>query len=336
LNALRAVPAAQTMSAPTNWNMWRNLVVSGGAFRAVAIVGCLRRLHEDRMLDHIHNYVGSSAGAVLCLLLVLGYTPAQIQELACDSLSALMQLDVDDLLALPHTFGMDSGRRLEGVLRAALQRSPVGASDATFLELAKVTGKHLVVTVSNVTRRRPEYWSVDTVPTMSVVTAARASCALPLLYAPVLVGGDVFLDGGLYDDMPLTHALHAFPSAGTAADTLAIYLAPADPPAHMQQDLTAYIEFVVSGIIGYRAVETQPSRRVVMVALNPPTRAGCFMSILHGRDPLTAAAVKDLLHAGYTQTAAALTGCQPVPDASAADASHGAPARIASGTSAVV
>jgi predicted acylesterase/phospholipase RssA len=77
--------------------------------------------------------------------------------------------------------------------------------DITFIELAKITGKNLVVCVSNLTKERSEFFSVDTMPQLSIVTAIRVSCCIPILFTPISINDDVFMDGGLYDNFPIDY-----------------------------------------------------------------------------------------------------------------------------------
>src|SRR6185295_147822 len=54
------------------------LVLSGGGSKGLAILGALHLFHENKALDQIIEYWGTSVGSVIGLLLLIGYTPFEI------------------------------------------------------------------------------------------------------------------------------------------------------------------------------------------------------------------------------------------------------------------
>ena len=77
--------------------------------------------------------------------------------------------------------------------------------DITFLDLTKAIGKNLVICVSNLTEEREEFFSVDTHPNQSVITALRASWSIPYLFHPVKIDDIIYLDGALYNNFPMDY-----------------------------------------------------------------------------------------------------------------------------------
>lgn len=57
------------------------LVIGGGSIKTIASLGALSVLQEKGILDNITKFAGSSAGSVIVTLLVLGYTPKEINDL---------------------------------------------------------------------------------------------------------------------------------------------------------------------------------------------------------------------------------------------------------------
>jgi predicted acylesterase/phospholipase RssA len=183
--------------------MIHNLIISGGSTKTVAVVGCLKYLEEFGMLSGIVNYIGTSAGSILCLFLILGYKITEILEFLKKSLH-LLNLDFDELLnfTVLDTFGLDSGANIERFVSGVVQQK-LGRGDITFLELAKLSGKNFVVGVSNVTRQCQEYLDVDTAPHLSVIKAIRMSVSLPFIFTPVHHNGNLYVDGAVYESLPV-------------------------------------------------------------------------------------------------------------------------------------
>ncbi len=183
--------------------MIHNLIISGGSTKTVAVVGCLKYLEEFGMLSNIVNYIGTSAGSILCLFLILGYRIAEILDFLKKSLH-LLNLEFDELLnfTVLDTFGLDSGANIERFVSGVVQQK-LGRKDITFLELAKLSGKNFVVGVSNVTRQCQEYLDVDTSPHLGVVKAIRMSVSLPFIFTPVHYNDNLYVDGAVYESLPV-------------------------------------------------------------------------------------------------------------------------------------
>lgn len=185
---------------------YTSLVMSGGHMKCISCIGCLAYLHEVGLLASIRNFVGTSAGSIMCLFGVLGFLPPDIVRFLMQHLTTeqVSKFDVDDILNVFETYGISNGQNIECFVSAMLMEK-LKVNDITFIDLAKQTGKNLVVCVSNINKRRAEYWSVDTTPSVSIVKAIRASCSLPMLFTPVHHGDDLYIDGGLFDNFPIKY-----------------------------------------------------------------------------------------------------------------------------------
>lgn len=183
--------------------MYDQLVLSGGSVRGVAHVGVVQYLEEHDILPGIKHYFGTSFGAIICFLLVLGFTATEMRALMLRFLSdqSKSPYDVEKLLNITDTFGFEDGADLCGYLEDALEQK-LKVRTITFIDLAKLTGNNLVISGTNLTKQQVEYFCVDTHPNMDVVLAVRISVSLPLIFTPVMHDGDVYVDGGLLDHFP--------------------------------------------------------------------------------------------------------------------------------------
>ena len=182
------------------------LVMSGGAVDALAFLGCIQYLEESRTRDDFEVVVGTSAGALLAFMFVLGYSATEMRTWAVKrfSESGANQLNIDDLLFSYDTMGVDNGGRMEAFMADVLY-ARLKVSDVSFLDLRQLTGgkRKLVVSASNLTTSRSEYFCEDTWPHLSVLTALRASSCVPYLFTPVKIGSAMFVDGGIFENLPL-------------------------------------------------------------------------------------------------------------------------------------
>lgn len=183
-----------------------SLCFSGGALKTLCIIGALEYLEYNKAVSNVKNVIGTSAGSIMAFLFTIGYTSAEIKKIATEILTddyyvSFDALQVCDLL---DNYGIDSGQRLEECLKLALKRK-LNRDDITFMELAKITGKNLIVCVGNLSKERTEYWNVDNKPNTSVIKAIRVSCTLPIMYTPMMVNGDMYVDGSLYENFPINY-----------------------------------------------------------------------------------------------------------------------------------
>jgi predicted acylesterase/phospholipase RssA len=186
--------------------MIRNLVISGGSTKSISVLGCLKFLDEMGVLEHITTFVGTSAGSIIALLLALGFTTNEMIAFLKDNMfgQKLYQLQLDEVInfSMVTSFGLDSGNNIIQFIEDAVMLK-YHTKDMTFLELAKCSGKHLVVCVANITKEVSEFFSVDTHPNASVVQAVRMSISLPLIFTPIKYKDCYYVDGAIYESFPI-------------------------------------------------------------------------------------------------------------------------------------
>lgn len=182
------------------------MVIAGGAMRSLASIGCIRYLEEENLLKSIKHFAGTSAGSVISLFLVLGYTANEMFDFIITNFKRndVSSVSIEDIFKIVDNFGLNLGANVAAFIGTMLYHK-LKVKDITFLELAKNTGKNFVVCVANLTKHKEEYWCVDTTPSMSVVKAIRASCSLPILFTPVKHNGDLYIDGGIYNNFPIDY-----------------------------------------------------------------------------------------------------------------------------------
>jgi predicted acylesterase/phospholipase RssA len=212
--------------------MFDTVVLSGGGPCVITFVGCLRYLEHVGVASGVKTWVGTSAGAIMALLACAGMDSAAMLAWLEEGVRTgdLVSLDADGILDFPERLGLDDGERILDCLRGALS-GLIGAEDATFRDFAKTTGRHLVVCAANVTKVRQEFFSVDTTPDVTVLTAVRMSFGIPLIFTPVSHAGCFYVDGGMFDNCPVDF-LTASPRNATSALVLRIQLySPETSPA---------------------------------------------------------------------------------------------------------
>lgn len=183
-----------------------SLVIAGGALKVISVIGCIKYLEEENMLRHLKHYVGSSAGSLMCFFLVLGYSYSEIRAFMYENMNdeTIKNLDATECMDILSSYGLTSGKNLEIFMKRMLFKK-CKLDDINFIELAKMTGKNLVVCASNFTKQTVEYFNVDTMPHLSVITAIRVSCSIPLIFTPLSINDNIYMDGGLFNNFPIDY-----------------------------------------------------------------------------------------------------------------------------------
>jgi predicted acylesterase/phospholipase RssA len=214
------------------------LVFSGGGPDGFAFIGCLRHLEANAMMSRVRTIVGCSAGSIIALFVALGMTSIEIETWATRGVEdrSLCDVDIEGILSLVERLGIDDGEHVMASVRSVVAErlckiaprlcatsKGAAAGDPTFLELAKATGRDLVVCVSNLEMGDRELLSVDTAPDVSVSLAVRMSISVPMLFTPVRakLRADgptcTYVDGGLFDFCPVAHIVSSKSATATVA-----------------------------------------------------------------------------------------------------------------------
>ena len=183
-----------------------SIVIAGGAVKVVSTIGCLKYLEEMGMIGKIKNFVGTSAGTIMCLFMILGYKSFEIVEFLKEVMkdNMISTFDMSKVFNIISDYGISDGSNLVEMLERILYKK-MKQRDITFIDLAKTVGKHLVICVSNLTDEKEEFFSVDTYPEMSVITAIKASCSIPFIFTPVNIKDKLYIDGAMYNNFAIDY-----------------------------------------------------------------------------------------------------------------------------------
>jgi len=190
---------------------FKNLVFEGGGVKGIAYVGALEKLNDRCILQNIERVAGTSAGAMVAVLVGLGYTTKEISGILWDiNFQNFMDSSwgyLRDTKRLIEDFGWYKGDFFRDLM-AGYIKDKTGNSDTTFgeLEAMRKKGKpfkeiHLIG--SDLSTGYSKVFNAQYTPDVKISEAARISMSIPLFFAAVKdVNGDghVYVDGGLLDN----------------------------------------------------------------------------------------------------------------------------------------
>jgi NTE family protein len=187
--------------------MFHNVALSGGGVHALAFLGCVKYLAEHDHLKEIHNVIGSSGGSIIALMIVLQCEykdMIHITKRSYEKHKDKLKITFGSLINLYKKYGMTENKIVDLIVDDILDFKKIDYN-VTFLELIKITGKNIIIPVTNLTQRKIEYLSVDTYPEMKIKTAIKMSTSVPIIFEPIKYYNDYYVDSMIYNNFPVDY-----------------------------------------------------------------------------------------------------------------------------------
>ena len=190
---------------------FKNLVFEGGGVKGIAYVGALEVLEKEGILKDIKRVAGTSAGAMVAVLVGLGYTAEELKETLW-KISFRRFLDkswglIRNTDRLINDYGWYKGEFFRNLMAEHIQ-AKTGNGEVTFKDINKMrkNGKpfrDIYLIGADLSTGFSKVFSASTTPDVKVADAARISMSIPLIFAAVKgCNGDdhIYVDGGLLDN----------------------------------------------------------------------------------------------------------------------------------------
>jgi NTE family protein len=234
------------------------LALSGGGARSVAHIGVLKALREAEV--PIDALAGTSGGAAVAVLHAAGVPLSEMERVA-------LGLRKRDLARITLSrMGIISIRPLEDILRAL----------AGSIRMEDLPVPTAVVATNLVRRERHVFRTGD------AVRAVLASSAMPHVYRPVEVDGELYTDGGVVEYLPLA-ALAAY----RPLVRVGVHLLPEEYARARPRHLGQVVASIVNIIQRANATASQSEADVL---LRPSVASFSSFELVNGRE---------LIEAGY-------------------------------------
>jgi len=187
------------------------LVLSGGGMAGIEFLGCIQKLIDNSELniDRCDTFIGTSVGALISYLTVLGLKPDEI-------ISLIIKTKLIDRLKYVNVVSVYNGQgavsyskindELEKVTIERLGFLP------TFKQLHSRTGKLLTMVTFNLTTGKTEYLSTVTKPDLPCLIGLRMACNLPMIFEDFKYMNSYWIDGGVTENFPLRYASQKYGS----------------------------------------------------------------------------------------------------------------------------
>lgn len=172
------------------------LVISAGSTKGILALGAIQSAMDEKLLDKLENFIGTSSGSMICYLLIIGYTPIEIMIYLCEK-QLLEKLSKFDLISLVRGQGGSTFMYIQEQLEK-MTIDKIGYLP-TLKDLKDKYGKTLICVTHNFTENKTEYLSYLTYPTLPCITAIHMSSNLPFIFELYKYGNSYYIDGGISD-----------------------------------------------------------------------------------------------------------------------------------------
>ncbi len=202
---------------------YKNLVLEGGGIRGLAYPGSLQVLEEKGIIKNIENVCGTSAGAIMGLMIALNYNSHEIDSIFSNL--KIQQFNDGSVFGIYRRvrkeYGIFKGDKFEEWLSKIIL-AKTGNAEITFsqlhqLHLTDKVFKDLYCTGTNVSKQRLQILSWQHSPQMKLKTAVHISGCIPVYYKPVAIDSnwqevsvkkkikniDLYVDGGMINNYPI-------------------------------------------------------------------------------------------------------------------------------------
>jgi NTE family protein len=181
---------------------YNTIVLSGGGIRGLVHLGVLKYLEKKDILQSITTFVGTSVGALISALYLIGFTIDELYEFVCSiDMTDHINLNPIELLS---NYGLDNGNGMHNILIKMFENKHINTK-ITLLELFNLTHKTLVLTTVCVNTRSLIYLSHTSYPNLELITAIQMTTAIPFLFKPILYHDKLYCDGGIIDNFPIKY-----------------------------------------------------------------------------------------------------------------------------------
>jgi len=178
-----------------------SLLLTSGGIKGYGIIGTLRYLEYNNYLSKFKKIIGISVGSIIGFLLTLEYKIKDIYYI-------LSNYNIEDIYfnkklnkynLINHFFQNYSINNVKGILKLLeyfLNNKNLN-SNITFKELYEFNKINLIIIASNLNKNKLQYFSHKLSPNIPVLLALKASISIPLIFSPVIINNEYFVDGGL-------------------------------------------------------------------------------------------------------------------------------------------
>ena len=184
----------------------KHLVLSGGGMLGISYIGLVKYL-EDNLQTSLQNNLlsitGCSAGAIFGSLIAIGCTYKElITIIKTMNFKEYLNINAESIINFMRVKGLESGKTLINFIKNVIKEK-TNNENITFKEIKDKYNIELQIGVTNLSKSRFELMNSVKTPDVPIHKAISASIAIPFVFEPIVIGDDIFCDGGILNNLPI-------------------------------------------------------------------------------------------------------------------------------------
>jgi len=185
------------------------IVVNGGGPLILNMYGALKKSNQLKMWEHknIKSYYGTSAGAIICLLLALNFDWEETDAFLINCpWSNFLNFNVLEIYNYYLNNGISDKTFVYGFFTPLFGAKDINL-DITFSQLYEKINADIHMFATSLKTFEIVEFSKDLTPNVKVLEAIYASTSVPIIFKPMKIDGEFYIDGCIYLHYPLSKCL---------------------------------------------------------------------------------------------------------------------------------
>jgi predicted acylesterase/phospholipase RssA len=205
--------------------MIEHLVFSGGAIVGFTYLGMLKYLtfHKEIDMSKMKSFRGTSIGCIIATLLAMKYSCTDIEDYAVNlNWLTMFDFNISTLIEALRVGGVFNKTTIIKLIKPFFLGKDFSI-DITLQELYEYNPVDLYLYSTNLTDFTLTEFSHKTHPSMTVIDALYASCAIPVVFCPLQYENKVYIDGAIFLNYPLQPCIDEVEDVNTIMGFLSSY-----------------------------------------------------------------------------------------------------------------
>jgi len=189
----------------------KHLVISGGGPSMIQVLGAIQHLEEKEFicLKNIETIYGTSAGAIVGVLLCLGFDWETINDYIIKRpWHDVFPIKVQSLLEAYTKKGLFGISTIKKCFKPLLDAKDI-SMNINLEEFFNLSHIELHFFSFEINEYKIHDISYLTHPKLSLMQAIHMTCSLPVLFSPVCVEDKCYIDGGVFCNYPLNYCIES-------------------------------------------------------------------------------------------------------------------------------
>ena len=189
----------------------KHLVISGGGPSMIQVMGAIQHLEEKEFicLKNIETIYGTSAGAIVGVLLCLGFDWETINDYIIKRpWHDVFPIKVQSILEAYAKKGIFNISTIEKCFKPLLDAKDI-SMNINLEEFFNLSHIELHFFSFEINEYKIHDISYLTHPKLSLMQAIHMTCSLPVLFSPVCVEDKCYIDGGVFCNYPLNYCIES-------------------------------------------------------------------------------------------------------------------------------